>query len=104
MGCNCASQEYIKNLHNLYGEKIKISEKKTLEFQLKKWLTYIGVGSIVILSSPILMGYVLYRCIFKKGFISIKGLMGSGEGVSIAMAKEILDNVNSSNSEYNEIN
>ena len=103
MGCNCASQEYIKNLHKMYGEKIKTNEKKTLDFQVKKWLRYIGVGVIVLLLSPILLTYVLYRCIFKNGYISMKVLMGSGEGVSIAMAKEILDNVNS-NSKYDDEN
>lgn len=92
MGCNCATQEQIKKLHELYGSKK--SQPKTLEQKVKEGLINIGVLFVLILTIPVLISLVLYKVLFtKEKKISVKKLLGfSGKGIDEAIAKNIIEN------------
>jgi hypothetical protein len=64
MGCNCASAEQIKKLHELYGEGPKLFDSS--EFDFRRFINKIGVITCLIFLSPILFGYVVYKTNFAK--------------------------------------
>ncbi len=75
MGCNCAAGEKIKRLHELYGEKITPNTETTLLFKIDKAINTLLVWFCIIVLSPILFGYVIYKTIFAKdNRISIRKL------------------------------
>ena len=75
MGCNCATEEKIKKLHEIYGEKITPNTRTTLMFKVKKTINILLVGISIIILSPILFGYVVYKTRFAKDSkISIRKL------------------------------
>ena len=65
MGCNCATQEQIKKLHQLYGEKSNLN--KTFTQKIKEFFTGLLVYLILFLISPLIIGFVLYKFFFTKG-------------------------------------
>ena len=73
MGCNCASAEQIKKLHELYGDKSKNSD--STGFNFRKFLNKTGVIICLVLLSPILFGYVVYKTNFaEENKISVRKL------------------------------
>ena len=102
MACNCVSQEQIKKLHEIYGEKVKASTPTTLKFKINDFLTKVGVGTIVILVSPAIIFHILYTVWFtKERKISIRKLMGfkKTKTMDAALAKTILENVDNQQKE-----
>lgn len=96
MGCNCASQEQIKKLHELYGEKLNPTTPTTLKFKLNKFLTNIGVYIAMIPIVPILIGYVLYKHFKNDKKISLRKVIGflGHKNIDVAIAKNIIENTN----------
>ena len=96
MSCNCASQEQIKKLHELYGEKVNPSTPTTLNFKINKILTNIGVYIAMILIVPVLMGYISYKFFKKDNKISLKKIVGflGYKNTDVAIAKNIIENTN----------
>ena len=96
MGCNCASQEQIKKLHELYGEKINPTTPTTLKFKINKILTTIGVYIIMIPIVPIIIGYILYKHFNKDKKISLKKILRffGNKNTDAAIAKNIIENTN----------
>ena len=96
MGCNCASQEQIKKLHELYGEKINPPTPTTLKFKINKYLTHIFVFILMIPIVPLLVTYVLYKHLIKKEKISLRKIIGfmGLKNVDNAIAKNIIENTN----------
>lgn len=93
MACNCASQEQIEKLHNLYGHKVNPGIKKTLKFTINNIITYFFVALAIILLSPFLLGYVCYIGLFSKdGKISVREFLGMKRGEDGAYAKYIDNN------------
>lgn len=60
MACNCASSEQIKELYRRYGDKKKTS-KESFGRKVKRIMTYVGVGLLMIPITPCLFLYVLYK-------------------------------------------
>ena len=94
MGCNCATQEQIKKLHQLYGEKSNIN--KTFTQKIKEFVKKSILYLILFLISPIIIGFVFYKFFFtKEKQISVKKLLKfKGEGIDKALAKNIIENTN----------
>lgn len=94
MGCNCATQEQIKKLHQLYGEKSKIN--KTFTQKIKEFIKNSILYLMLFLISPIIIGFVFYKFFFtKERRISVKKLLNfKGTGIDKALAKNIIENTN----------
>jgi hypothetical protein len=92
MGCNCATQEQIKKLHQLYGEKK--NEPISLTQKIQTFFNKIGVYFILILISPLLILYVLYKALFAKDKrISIRRIFRFNRTrIDEAIAKNIIEN------------
>lgn len=97
MSCNCASQEQIKKLHELYGEKVNPSIPTTLKFKIKRFLNAVGVYVAMIPIFPILIIFVFYKRFNKKNrsisikkFISFLGV----KTIDTALVKNIIENTN----------
>jgi hypothetical protein len=98
MGCNCATQEQIKKLHEIYGEKKDIKNipfEQKIEFFIKN----IGVYLVMLFIIPILILFVLYKVLFTKDKkISVKKLLKfNSKGVDEAIAKNIIEYTNLTN-------
>lgn len=93
MACNCASQEQIEKLHEMYGHKIEPGTKKTLKFKIDNFFTQFGVAIILIILFPLLFGYVIYIGAFSKdGKISIREILGMKRGVDDAYLNYVSNN------------
>jgi hypothetical protein len=99
MGCNCATQEQIKKLHQLYGEKSNLN--KTFARKINEFFMGLLVYLILFLISPLIIGFVLYKFFFTKNRqISIRKLLRfKGEGLDSALATNIIENTNIIDSE-----
>lgn len=96
MSCNCVSQEQIKKLHELYGDKVKANTPTTLKFKIKNFLSKLMVAIILLIISPMLIFYILYNVWFTKEHrVSIRKFLGIRKSKTLddAMAKSILENV-----------
>lgn len=94
MGCNCATQEQIKKLHQLYGEKSNLNKpfiQKVSDF-FKGACIYL----ILFLIFPLIIGFILYKLFFTKDRrISVKKLLRfNGKGLDEALAANIIENTN----------
>lgn len=94
MGCNCATQEQIKKLHQLYGEKTDLN--KTLTQRTNEFLRNILIYLILIIISPLTIGFVLYKVFLTKDKrISVRKIMRfKSGGIDEALVKNIIDNTN----------
>ena len=96
MGCNCASQEQIKKLHTLYGEKITPSNEETLKFKLKNFIQSLGVFIIMIILTPFFGLFILYKAISRDKKVSIRKVLGlkkRNENLERVFAENILKNI-----------
>ena len=96
MGCNCASQEQIKKLHELYGEKVNPTTSTTLKFKINKFFTIAGVYIVMIPIIPIIVGYILYKHFNNDKKISLKKMLKffGNKNTDVAIAKNIIENTN----------
>lgn len=94
MGCNCATQEQIKKLHQLYGEKSNLN--KPFKQKIVDFFNKIIIYLILFLISPLLISFVIYKLFFTKNKqISLRKILRfKGEGLDSAMAKNIIENTN----------
>lgn len=94
MGCNCATQEQIKKLHQLYGEKSNLN--KTSKQKIKEFFRGLLIYLILFLISPLIIGFVLYKFFFTKDKqISVRKLLRfNGKGIDEALAANIIENTN----------
>lgn len=92
MGCNCATQEQIKKLHEIYGEKNNL--KKTNTQKINEFFRFFFTYIILFLILPLLVGFVLYKAIFTKDKrISIRKILKfNKKGIDDAIAKNIIEN------------
>ena len=94
MGCNCATQDQIKKLHQLYGGKSNLNKpfKQKIGELFRNILIYI----ILFIISPILISYVIYKVVFTKDKkISVRKLLKfNGSGLDEALATNIIENTN----------
>lgn len=94
MGCNCATQEQIKKLHELYGEKNNLNKsiKQKISENFKKSIIFL----ILFLISPAIIGFVFYNFFFtKEKQISVRKLLKfNGPGIDKALATNIIENTN----------
>jgi hypothetical protein len=99
MGCNCATQEQIKKLHQLYGEKSNLN--KTFAQKINEFFSGLLVYLVLFLISPLIIGFVLYKFFFTKNRqISIRKLLRfNGKGLDKALAANIIENTNIKESE-----
>ena len=58
MACNCATSKQIEELYKKYGEKRGDGEKK---FSFKNLLMKVGVYACLIVLTPLIVVYVLYK-------------------------------------------
>lgn len=96
MGCNCASQEQINKLHELYGEKITPTGEETLGFRIKNFVQSLGVFIILIILMPFLGWFILYKGIAKDKRINVRKLLGlkkRNENLERVLAENILKNI-----------
>ena len=96
MGCNCASQEQINKLHELYGEKITPTNKNVLKFKIKNFVQSLGVFIVMVILTPFLMCFILYKGMAKDKRISIRKVLGlkkRNEDLEQVFAKNILKNI-----------
>lgn len=92
MGCNCVSQEQIKKLHEIYGEKIDTSNSEEIKFNLKKILTQVGVTICILFIFPLILTYVIYKAFIKKeSKIKISDFLKKRENTDVAIAKTIIN-------------
>lgn len=94
MGCNCATQEQIKKLHQIYGQKSNLNKPFTQ--RVGEFFTGLIVYLITFLISPFIFGFVLYKLIFTKDKqISVrKFLRFKGKGLDKDLAANIIENAN----------
>lgn len=94
MGCNCATQEQIKKLHELYGEKS--GSNKTFKQKINESFKKSVIFLILFLMSPILIGFIFYKFFFtKEKQISVRKLLRfSGPGIDKALATNIIEKTN----------
>jgi hypothetical protein len=99
MGCNCATQEQIKKLHQLYGEKSNLN--KPLTQKVSDFFKGACIHLILFLIFPLIVGFILYKLLFTKNRqISVKKLLRfKGEGLDSALATNIIENTNIIDSE-----
>ena len=96
MGCNCASQEQIKKLHDLYGEKIVPSEGETIKFKIKNFIQSMGVFIIMLFLTPFLLCLILYKALSDDKKISIRKILGlkeRNENLEKVFAENVLKNI-----------
>ena len=94
MGCNCATQEQIKKLHQIYGQKSNLN--KPFPQRVGEFFTGLIVYLVTFLISPFIFGFVLYKLIFTKDKqISVrKFLRFKGKGLDKDLAANIIENAN----------
>lgn len=94
MGCNCATQEQIRKLHELYGGKSSLDKpfKQKIGELFKNFLIYF----ILFIISPILISFVIYKVVFTKDKkISVRRLLKfNSNGLDEALATNIIENTN----------
>lgn len=64
MACNCASSEQIKLLYKKYGNKKDEIKKLPTKEKIKHYTQYASVAVAMIVISPFLILYVLYKGLF----------------------------------------
>lgn len=57
MACNCATTQQIEELYKKYGEKRETQKK----FSFKNAFMKLGVGACLIVLTPLIVLYVLYK-------------------------------------------
>lgn len=94
MGCNCATQEQIKKLHQLYGEKSNLNKPFTQK--INEFFRSLLIYLILFLISPLIIGFVSYKFFFTKNKrISVRKLLRfNGKGLDEALAANIIENTN----------
>ena len=93
MGCNCVSQEQIKKLHELYGEKVEVAKSQEIGFSLKKIVTKILVGLCVLFIVPFLFLKTLYKILVRKqSVLSVSDFIFKPKNLDVAFAKTIIEN------------
>lgn len=94
MSCNCATQEQIKKLHQLYGDKS--TEKIPFEQKVNNFFRKSIIGIIILCVSPLLISFVIYKAVFTKDKrISVRKLLRfNKKGIDEAIAKNIIENTN----------
>lgn len=99
MGCNCATQEQIKKLHELYGEKN--NSNKTFKQKINEFFKKSAIFFILFLISPIIIGFVFYNFFFtKEKQISVRKLLKFNRvSIDKALAANIIENTNIIDSE-----
>ena len=94
MSCNCATQEQIKKLYDLYGDKNnrKISKHQKIKNFIRNFVIFI----FLVVISPFLITLVLYHGIFTKDKkISVRKILRfNKKGIDEAIAKNIIENTN----------
>ena len=99
MGCNCATQKQISKLYELYGDKKNKDIPKSQK--IKTFLRNLSVYSVVLIISPLLISFVLYKAFFSKNKqISVRKLLRfNKKGIDEAIAKNIIENTTILNNE-----
>lgn len=94
MGCNCATQEQIKKLHQLYGEKNNLN--KPFAQKVREFFMGLIVYLILFLISPFIIGFIFYKLFFTKDKrISVRKFLNfKGEGLDKILASNIIENTN----------
>lgn len=94
MGCNCATQEQIKKLHQLYGEKSGLH--KTPMQRIGEFVRHLFIYLILFLILPLIMGFIIYKQFFTKDKqISVRKLLRfNSKGIDKALATNIIENTN----------
>ena len=94
MGCNCATQEQIKKLYQIYGEKNNIN--KTTKQRIGEFFRDLFIYIILFLISPLMIGFIIYKYFFTKDKqISVRKLLKfNGKGIDKALATNIIENTN----------
>ena len=99
MGCNCATQKQISKLYELYGDKKNKDIPKSQK--IKTFLRNLSVYSVVLIISPLLISFVLYKAFISKNKqISVRKLLRfNKKGIDEAIAKNIIENTTILNNE-----
>ena len=94
MGCNCATQEQIKKLHQLYGEKSSL-HKPPMQ-RIGEFIRQLFIYLILFLILPLIIGFIIYKQFFAKDKqISVRKLLRfNSEGIDKALAANIIENTN----------
>lgn len=83
MACNCITQEQLESLYKAFGDKVeKTNKKKTF----KKQLQLLCVKICILLLTPILFIFILYKIFFKNGKINISDFFGLDKERSINLS------------------
>jgi hypothetical protein len=71
MACNCITEKQLDELFKKYGEKVDLKKMSTPE-KVKYFITKTGAILMMIVITPMLFCYVLYKSFSKDKKISLK--------------------------------